>query len=461
MNNLPYDRTSKDSIYEYALNLLNKSFKDILKEKYELKEDSAPYNYNDFKGKGNLGTLIEKEFFLYDPNTKSEADFSEAGIELKVTPIIQNKNGLLRAKERLVLGMIDYMEDYKEEDFIQSHIYKKCALMLLINYLYEPTKERLDYIIKFVTLFSFPKEDLEIIKNDYKIIINKIKNGKAHEISEGDTNYLGACTKGADSHSTTKQPNSPIEAMRRAFCLKNSYMTYILNKYIANKDNQSESVIKDSNILKHTSFEDYVLSQLKPYYNTNVDSLCERFDVQKNNKSFTYLLAKKMLNIEKDKIEEFEKSNIRIKAIRVNKNGKIKESMSFPAFEYMKIIKETDWYESELYDMFSSAKYLFMIFQFNENNELYFKRAMFWHIPESDLNGEVRKVWEETINRIKNNNYNDLPKMKDNTVCHVRPHARNSKDTFPTPDGKAAVKKCFWLNSNYIKEQISKKESED
>jgi len=41
MNNLPYDRTSKDSIYEYALNLLNKSFKDILKEKYELREDSA------------------------------------------------------------------------------------------------------------------------------------------------------------------------------------------------------------------------------------------------------------------------------------------------------------------------------------------------------------------------------------------------------------------------------------
>lgn len=179
MKALPYDRTSKESIYNYALKLLNKSFRDILNEKYILKEDSTPYNYNDFSGKGNLGTLIEKEFFLYNPNSNSEADFSEAGVELKVTPFIQNKNGSFRAKERLVLGMINYMEDYKEDDFIQSHIYKKCALMLLINYLYEPTKERLDYIIKFVTLFELPKEDLEIIKNDYKIIINKIKERKS------------------------------------------------------------------------------------------------------------------------------------------------------------------------------------------------------------------------------------------------------------------------------------------
>lgn len=179
MENLPYDRTSIDSIYNYAKKLENKSFRDVLEEKYMVQEESEPYNYNDFNGKGNLGTLIEKEYFLYNPNNRSEADFSEVGIELKVTPYIQNKNGSIRAKERLVLGMINYMEDYKEDDFIQSHIYKKCALMLLINYLYEPTKERLDYIINFVNLFKLPEEDLEIIKNDYNIIINKIKERKS------------------------------------------------------------------------------------------------------------------------------------------------------------------------------------------------------------------------------------------------------------------------------------------
>ena len=242
--------------------------------------------------------------------------------------------------------------------------------------------------------------------------------------------------------------------MRRAFCLKNSYMTYILNKYIANKNKEYEPVIKDSNVLKSTSLEDYILNQLKPYYNEKIDSLCERFNVQRKNKAFTYLLAKKMLNIEKDKIEEFEKSNIKVKAIRINKKGRIQESMSFPIFEYMKIINETDWYESELYDMFSSEKYLFMIYQFDENDELYFKKAMFWHVPDTDLNEEIRKVWEETINRIKNNDYDNLPRITENPVCHVRPHARDKNDTLPTPDGKSAVKKCFWLNAKYIKKQI-------
>ncbi len=242
--------------------------------------------------------------------------------------------------------------------------------------------------------------------------------------------------------------------MRRAFCLKNSYMTYILNKYIANNESNDESVIKDINSLNNLSLEDYILKKLEPYYNEKISSLYEKFQVPDTNKGSTYFLAKKMLNIEKNKIEEFEKSNIRVKAIRLNKNGLLKESMSFPAFKYLEIIKETDWYESELYDMFSSVKYLFMIYQYDENNELYFKKAMFWHVPESDLNSEIKRVWEETIKRIKNNDYNNLPRITESPVCHVRPHARNKEDTYPTPDGKSAVKKCFWLNANYIKKQI-------
>ncbi len=180
MEAFPYDKTSKESIYNYALNLINKTFRDIIKNENMLKEDEE--YYGSYNGKGKLGNLVEEKYFFYKPNNKSEADFPEAGLELKITPIIKNNKGQLRAKERLVLGMIDYEKDWEESDFIQSHIYKKCAWMLLINYLYEPTKERLDYIIKFVTLFKIPDEDLEIIKNDYKIIIDKIKARKSSRI---------------------------------------------------------------------------------------------------------------------------------------------------------------------------------------------------------------------------------------------------------------------------------------
>lgn len=463
MTQLPYDKTSCKSIENYAMSLREKTFRDVLLNDPNITDEDRTIlfeYYNDYRTKGSLGQLIEKHFFFYDINNNSEADFNEAGVELKVSPYIIKSNGDLRAKERLVLTIINYMKDYEEDDFLKSHVYEKCSLMLLIYYLYEPNKERLDYLINYIKLFQFPEEDLEIIKNDYKIIINKIKDGKAEEISEGDTNYLGACTKGANANSLREQPFSNVKAMQRAFCLKNSYMSYILNHYIVNKTEEFESVVKNSNILKKQSLENYIISKLKPYYNQDIEFLKNKFNIpyMVSNKSFTYLLAKGMLNVVNEKIEEFEKANIKIKAIRLRPDGMPKESMSFPAFKYTEIINE-EWLDSELYETFSTTKYLFMIYQYIDDDTLIFKKAMFWNVPQNDLNSEIKNVWETTVERIKNNEYDNLPKISESSIIHVRPHAQNSNDTYPTPDGKQAIKKCFWLNASYIKKQIE--ESED
>lgn len=463
MDNLPYIKSSKESIENYALNLREKTFKDVLLDDPNITNEDRSLlfeYYNNPRSKGSLGQLIEKHFFFYDINSKSEADFNEAGVELKVTPYTIKANGDLRAKERLVLTIINYMKDYEEEDFLKSHVYEKCALMLLIYYLYEPNKNRLDYIINYIKLFQFPEEDLEIIKNDYKIIIDKIKKGKTEEISEGDTNYLGACTKGANANSLREQPFSDKKAMQRAFCLKNSYMSYILNHYIVNKTEKYESVIKDAKILKEQTLEQYIISKLQPYYNQDIEFLKHKFNIpyQASNKSFTYLLAKGMLEVVNEKIEEFEKANIKIKAIRLRPDGMPKESMSFPTFKYTEIINE-NWLDSELYETFSTTKYLFMIYQYLDDNTLVFKKAMFWNMPEKDLNTEIKRVWENTVEKIKNNEYDNLPKISESPILHVRPHARNARDTYPTLDGKQAIKKCFWLNSNYIKQQIESEEN--
>lgn len=458
MDNLPYIKNSKESIENYALNLKEKTFKDVLLNDPNITNEDRSLlfeYYNNPRSKGSLGQLIEKHFFFYDINSKSEADFNEAGVELKVTPYTIKANGDLRAKERLVLTIINYMKDYEEEDFLRSHVYEKCALMLLIYYLYEPNKDRLDYVINYIKLFQFPEEDLEIIKNDYKIIIDKIKKGKAEEISEGDTNYLGACTKGANANSLREQPFSDKKAMQRAFCLKNSYMSYILNHYIVNKTEKYESVIKDAKILREQTLEQYIISKLQPYYNQDIEFLKHKFNIpyQVSNKSFTYLLAKGMLEVVNEKIEEFEKANIKIKAIRLRPDGMPKESMSFPTFKYTEIINE-NWLDSELYETFSTTKYLFMIYQYLDDNTLVFKKAMFWNVPEKDLNTEIKRVWENTVEKIKNNEYDNLPKISESPILHVRPHGQNKNDTYPTLDGKNSTKKCFWLNASYIKQQI-------
>lgn len=462
MNKLPYIKNSKESIAQYALNLKEKTFKDVLSDDPNITNedrDKLFKYYNNPRSKGSLGQLIEKHFFFYNNNSNSEADFNEAGVELKVTPYTVKSNGHLRAKERLVLTIINYMKDYNEDDFLKSHVYRKCALMLLVYYLYEPNKERLDYLINYIKLFQFPEEDLEIIKNDYKIIIDKIKNGKAEEISESDTNYLGACTKGANSNSLREQPFSDKKAMQRAFCLKNSYMSYILNHYIVNKTDNYESVIKNSNILKEQTLEQYIISKLEPYYNQDIESLKQQFDIpyKVTSKSFTYLLAKRMLEVENEKIEEFEKANIQIKAIRLNKKGIPEQHMSFPAFKYTELVNQK-WLNSDLYEMFSTTKYLFIIYQYQDDNTLILKKAMFWNVPKKDLDGEIKRVWLKTVNQIKKNKYDQLPKSSESPILHVRPHDSKSKLNCPTPDGKLYKKQCFWLHRQYIKQQI---ENED
>ena len=94
--------------------------------------------------------------------------------------------------------------------------------------------------------------------------MGKVRAGQAHLLTEGDTLYLAACTKGATAASVRQQPFSDIPAKQRAYSLKSSYMTRILNQYIfGNKED--ERIIKDWRLLRHMTFEEYFADKLSPY----------------------------------------------------------------------------------------------------------------------------------------------------------------------------------------------------
>lgn len=106
-------------------------------------------------GKGAIGTVIEESWFGYTPNSESEPDFPEAGVELKVTPYLRGKNGI-RAKERLVCNIINYMEEY-DKTFQTSAFWHKCNTMLLMSYEHLADKPKGDFRIDEAVLFSFPE----------------------------------------------------------------------------------------------------------------------------------------------------------------------------------------------------------------------------------------------------------------------------------------------------------------
>ena len=127
---LGYDPASPQNIEAFALKLEDKTFRDVLLEKGNINESSVESYANRFR-KGGLGNLLEEVYFGYKANSKQEADFPEAGVELKVTPYEITKKGELRAGERLVITMINY-DGPIEMDFVKSHAWEKMKLVLLI-----------------------------------------------------------------------------------------------------------------------------------------------------------------------------------------------------------------------------------------------------------------------------------------------------------------------------------------
>lgn len=449
---------TKEEIREVAKGSLGKTIREL-----------ADKDLN-FNNKGTFGQLLERSIFKFANNSKSEPDFIDAGIELKLTPYKKNANGSLSAKERLVLNIIDYMEEYKNT-FETSHFLFKNKNIELLWYLYEASKNKLDFKITHELYLSLSEkefqEDLEIIKSDWEFIISKIKNGKAHELSESDTMYLGACPKGKDRTSTREQPFSDVAAMQRAFCYKLPYMTTLVRKYISGE--KIEKTIKGS--LNNQTFDDYIIKTVGKYYGKSETELSKIFEIDTNAKSKFSILFSRMLKVNGniENTEEFLKANIKVKTVRIEQNGRIKENMSFPAFKFTEIVNEK-WDESNLYQTFENTKYMFVIFKKNNNNEYIFERVKLWNMPEEILQKEIKRVWDKTKRIIKSGDIekkskdgkrkNNFPKSTENEYCHVRPHGRNSKDTYPLPvkdkstGAEEYTKQCFWLNSSYIKSII-------
>ena len=467
---LEYDETDPKSIEAYGKKLIGMTFQDVcdqddMKKSNVVRETEAyEIKHEDKKRKGGLGEIIEERYFHYPANNDARPDFDKAGVELKVTPYKQNKNGSFSAKERLILTMTDYFKVVNEE-FEDSHMWQKARLILLVYYLYQKEIEnRLDYKIGYVNLFTPPEEDIKIIKQDFEVIKQKIKDGKAHELSEADTLYLGAAPKAATSKNRRKQPYSDELAKPRAFSFKTSYMTYILNHYIIPGKNTYESIIKEKT---EESFEDYVIHKIEQYRDNTVHELCDKFQIpykDKKPKNLEAMLTYRMLGIKGNHAEEFEKANIVIKTIRINKNNRIKENMSFPIFKFKELIEE-EWDDSTFGNYLRETKFLFVVYKYDDNDELRLKGCQFWNIPYDDLEKEVKVVWERTKQLIKNGlkievkngkNCSNLPKISENRVCHVRPHGRNAQDTYELPDGRRLTKQCFWLNNSYILSQLDK-----
>lgn len=453
-----YNPTEASSILSYAQQLVGKSLQDW----YRYEEGHHTLH------RGSFGLLLERYFFGIDNNSRPEADFPRAGVELKASPLKQNQSGVYVSKERVVLGIINY-ETIVDEVFEYSHFLSKNACLLFVFYLYEEGVLPWDYIVKLVDLWRYSGTDYDIIKRDWEFIQDKVRRGLAHELSEGDTFYLGACTKGANARSLRKQPYSQEPAMQRAFSLKQGYVNHIIAT-IAQGSTESYGRLLTGTAQNRT-IEQVLSERLSAYQGQRVEDIARALtiDLDVRDKARYARLAKRMLGMQiEEEIEEFKKAEIELKAIRITSQGRPAEDISFPVFQYTQIVTE-DWEESNLKDIIEH-KFLFVFYKHQEDGSLIFEKFRLWNMPYEDRQ-QVQQVWEDTKllvseGRIvssksaggrRNTNF---PKSREGRVAHVRPHARNASDTFPLPcpdlesGATTYTKHCFWLNSSYVRDRV-------
>lgn len=432
-----YDKSSIDSIFAFANLLTGKSLDEAV---------TLPGQVENLKNKGDLGRLVETHFFEIEPSNQ-QIDFPDAGLELKVTGLVKKSDGSFSAKERLVLGMINF-HALIDEEWETSYVYLKCQLMLILFYLYNKGVPKVDQ--KFVLpplLYEITAWDEAELKRDWQIIRAKVLAGKAHELSEGDTFLLGACRKGAggENEALRSQPKSEVLAKSRAFSFKTAYLNRIVQRH---QDGYSQQEPRSS-----LSFEDSILLKFKPFIGMNVAAISEELGFAKsgkNHKGFLNDLSRRMLGTTKKFLPEFQDNAIEMKTVRIEDNGVPREHMSFPQIDFGDIEKQT-WEDSNFFDKVE-RKFLFVVFTRNKDDNLTFSKVFFWNMPYEDRL-EAGNVWQKT-KQVVSASSTAFPRAKDSVVAHVRPKAKNSRDRATLPDGTLFPKQAFWLNREYVAEVI-------
>ncbi len=452
---------TKEQVLEKAEKILRKSLREVIPGKTIEIIEKQIGGYG-MKRKGFLGDLMEKYFFEINPGNISEPDFTVAGVELKTTPLKKHPKVKFSSKERLVFSMINY-DTVVGETWEKSSFLKKNKNLLLMFYLWIENQSILDYEFKFAhfldLLRDISDEDVFQIQKDWEYIIAKIKRGEAHLLSEGDTYYLGACTKAANSRVVRDQPMNRTPAKPRAFSFKQQYINYLIQTKLLGEKSNTDSIFKKQRRIE--IIEDVIKEKFNSFIGKTDKEILTRLNssLGKKAKNYKRLIVNRILDVNSNNIEELEKANITLKVITLEHTGTLRESISFPSFDYKDLVTQI-WIDDEEETMadfhlqLETKKFLFVIFQKQKKSEdIILRKIMFWNFPMKDID-EAEKVFDKTIDCINEGRYEDLPKMSENRVAHVRPHGKDATDTIITPQGTQEMRRCFWLNAKYIQDAI-------
>lgn len=183
------------------------------------------------RSKAAMSHLIETDYFGIKDNSRSEPDFVDAGIELKVTPLaVTGKGALLRQKERLKIGSVNYHETYEavrwsDVDLLQH----KLNDVLIIWYIHLEDTPRSEFPVVWWSFWSPSTEQEEQMQRDFERTWRVIAEGE--ELTTRMCEFLGTFSDNAggfnkqdplasDPKSFTRSHPTREVAQIRGWCIK-------------------------------------------------------------------------------------------------------------------------------------------------------------------------------------------------------------------------------------------------
>lgn len=462
---LVFDDQDFVSIIAHAEKLEGKTLKEVATLQ------RTPDLLGELSGKGAAGQLLQVWFGLPVRDNRPRPDLPDvrmpdgayADIEIKVVSLT-TRGGALSVKERCKVTNIDYHALVKE-DWQTSRARHKLLVVLFIYYRYTDKNTWPDSTVdKVVTWRLEDSEDKNIIYNDWQRTWDFVKDGRAHEISEGHGNILGASTAGAGGRAgRIRQPNNPTAyASKRAFSLKPSFlktrydMARKPSRYVPMRTLIGRSVGGD--------MQNDVLGFFDPYIGMRLDDLRKKLGAPPSNaKNAAASLVKRLLGVSIGDKRALELASVGVKPKTVpvgRETFKPFEAMSFPTMDLAALVEE-EWEESELRSDLDCL--LIVPIVGDDKKQPYMKRRLgrpFFWVPTPEEERGIANEWRQFRDEVREGRAqyrrtargrsSRLTRASSTEFIHMRTKGRDGRDDGRDQRGKPTQKLCFWLNQRFV-----------
>lgn len=446
---------------------------------------------------GIAGDVVEQSVLGYPSDHDPEPDLIIDGIrtELKTTGLQRTKAKsafALQAKEPMsVTGVA--VNTIVNEEFENSRLWHKLEHLLFVYYFYNSDKtvsaaEYADFVIQGYQFFEFNEEDKEILKNDWLVVHDFIKEAQ-ETLQDPESVYPKISklrTQMLYMDTAPKWPNRPRFRLRRKV-VSTIAQEFFGEKFEPLKGDKAFTTYKDLvRILSDftTTYKDKSVEELAHIFNIPLKKKSDG----KVNKSVTANIMSKVFGAESSlsQTETFAKTGIIPKTITLTTSGGRTEDTKFDAIDFSEWCNtEATFEDSYLYEFFMNQKILFIVFE-----EIYkdsplekniFKGFKMLSFSDDFIESEVRRTWNDVRDLVNNKKLRiikafkkdgtpklnpktgiqaeapNFPKSADHSVF-LRGSATDSSYKSLEVNGLQMLPQNFWIKGKVLVELLNKTE---